>query len=257
MRATNENRDRPPWRKVPARPVPAGDGRLRARPPSPAEARRPAGRGGHLGQPRLHPSPPRRSRAGRGVLPERRRHPPQPGQSLPGAQEPRRFGRHPPRRRRPRADHGTVAGSSAASSSRCSRQRRWSRCRARRRPPPTRAPVAGYGSPSRYHSDYPSTEEGPAGTAYIYYRSTAPTNCALFYSNEPGAATTQSIRVCLERRSDGAKECDPPARGSGPYHTYAGPVFINAPGVCVKVYGTVDPTQGRSETVNSDWVRCR
>jgi hypothetical protein len=115
----------------------------------------------------------------------------------------------------------------------------------------------GYGSPSRYHSDYPSTEEGPAGTAYIYYRSTAPTNCALFYSNEPGAATTQSIRVCLERRSDGAKECDPPARGSGPYHTYAGPVFINAPGVCVKVYGTVDPTQGRSETVNSDWVRCR
>jgi hypothetical protein len=114
----------------------------------------------------------------------------------------------------------------------------------------------GYGSPIAYHTDYPSTQPGPAGTAYIYYRSTAPTNCALFDSNL-SAASTVSIRVCLHRQDDGAKECDPPARGSGPYHTYAGPVFINAPGDCVKVTGTIDPAVGRSESVDSGWVRCR
>jgi hypothetical protein len=116
----------------------------------------------------------------------------------------------------------------------------------------------GYGSPTRYSSTPPAGGEGPAGTAYIYYRSTPPTNCALFYANPPGTEDrAEYIQLCLQRESDGRQECDPPARGSGPYDTYAGPVYINAPGMCVMAYGSIRlKGDTRADRLNSGWVRC-
>ncbi|WP_441225148.1 hypothetical protein [Phytohabitans sp. LJ34] len=116
----------------------------------------------------------------------------------------------------------------------------------------------GYGSPSSYPSTPPPGETGPAGTAYIYYRSTPPTNCALFYANPPGTeGVAERIRLCIVRQDTGAEECDPPARGSGPYHTYAGPVFVNAPGDCVRLYGSI-LLRGdvRGDNLSTRWVRC-
>ncbi|MDQ7908326.1 hypothetical protein RB614_27745 [Phytohabitans sp. ZYX-F-186] len=115
----------------------------------------------------------------------------------------------------------------------------------------------GYGSPRSYPST-PPTGEGPAGTAYIYYRSNPPTNCALFYANPPGTENrAEYIQLCLQRQSDGRQECDPPARGSGPYHTFAGPVYINAPGMCVLAHGSIRLRgDTRADRLNTGWVRC-
>ena len=72
------------------------------------------------------------------------------------------------------------------------------------------------------------------GTLEVYYSSSSGKNCALTYGYGSFANTTSWKRVTISR-GDGSGE----VTDAGHYKTYAGPVYVSAPGQCIDVAGTV------------------
>ncbi|GAB2834516.1 hypothetical protein GCM10022221_36720 [Actinocorallia aurea] len=83
------------------------------------------------------------------------------------------------------------------------------------------------------------------GTVYQLYSNSTKKNCAVALKNTSvGAKTT--VWVTLSRQSDGTAVTD---RGS--YGYYAGPVYLSAPGVCVKIAGG-----GAAGQIATGWANC-
>lgn len=75
----------------------------------------------------------------------------------------------------------------------------------------------------------------------VYFDSSTGNNCARTVSAGPAAGNASFIDVCLIRctqTSPGptctvdAKQCD-----GGDFHSFAGPVFVHAPGTCISAFG--------------------
>jgi hypothetical protein len=84
---------------------------------------------------------------------------------------------------------------------------------------------------------------GPPTYGYldIYFDSSTGNNCAMAVASGAASGHASFIEVCLARckqTSPGAtctpdeEECD-----AGPYHFFAGPVFVHAPGQCISAFG--------------------
>lgn len=72
------------------------------------------------------------------------------------------------------------------------------------------------------------------GTLEVHYSSSTGKNCALTYGYGPYANTTSWKRVTISRGDGSGENTD-----AGRYTTYAGPVYVSAPGQCIDVAGTV------------------
>lgn len=72
------------------------------------------------------------------------------------------------------------------------------------------------------------------GTLEVYYSSSTGKNCALTYGYGAYADTKSWKRVTISRGDGSGEDTD-----AGQYKTYAGPVYVSAPGQCIDVAGTV------------------
>ena len=81
----------------------------------------------------------------------------------------------------------------------------------------------------------------------IYYDRSSGRNCAMTVSAGSAAGHATSIEVFLTRcretspstrcTVDGTPQIDPNPSDPGPFHTFAGPVLVSAPGKCIYAYG--------------------
>ena len=85
---------------------------------------------------------------------------------------------------------------------------------------------SGYGVVNRF--DLPTNR----GTVFLTYNSGNGNNCVVTVRTNPGAATL--MEAALKRSSSSTWNVD-----SGNYTTYAGPVYVSAPGQCVDWGGTI------------------
>jgi hypothetical protein len=77
-----------------------------------------------------------------------------------------------------------------------------------------------------------SAEIGAVGTVYLTYNSSTGNNCVVTIRNAAGPATPMVAE--LTNASTGKTVAD-----SGNYTTYAGPVYLHAPGTCVNWSGSI------------------
>jgi hypothetical protein len=104
------------------------------------------------------------------------------------------------------------------------------------------APRAGSSCPGTRIEHIPLKPGSPAlGFLDVYFDSATGNNCALTVSAGSAAGKASSIDVCLIRCKETSpgpictfdgESCD-----SGPFHSFAGPVFEHAPGHCISAFG--------------------
>lgn len=82
------------------------------------------------------------------------------------------------------------------------------------------------------------------GTVYLTYNGSTGYNCVVTVHDYGSAAYTGAY---LTRQSDGAGNSD-----VGEYTRYAGPVYLSAPGTCIKWGGNL----GHDEYYTSPWEHC-
>ncbi|MFE9119621.1 hypothetical protein [Streptomyces sp. NPDC007172] len=82
----------------------------------------------------------------------------------------------------------------------------------------------------------PYIAQAPSVGGYldIYYSSGTGKNCAVAYPTSAQQSRTTSISVSL-RIANGTWEGD-----AGPYHSYAGPVYVSARGTCIDALGDIE-----------------
>ncbi|MFC9297369.1 hypothetical protein ACFTWH_24530 [Streptomyces sp. NPDC057011] len=96
-----------------------------------------------------------------------------------------------------------------------------------------------------------------AGVLFLYYNASTGTNCAIL-RRDSQFYVTDGMSVILE----GAGKSD--VDGQRAYTQYAGPVYVKAPGSCVRVRGDItgswvgpnDTYIVKKHTGNSGWVHC-
>ncbi|MFD9410492.1 hypothetical protein ACFWBN_26235 [Streptomyces sp. NPDC059989] len=94
-----------------------------------------------------------------------------------------------------------------------------------------------------------------AGVLFLYYNKSTGTNCAIL-RRDSQFSVTDGMAVILE--GGGNSDVD----GQRAYTQYAGPVYVKAPGSCVRVrgditgYWTGTPYDEVKHTGNSGWVHC-
>jgi hypothetical protein len=90
-----------------------------------------------------------------------------------------------------------------------------------------------------------SAPVGTAGTVFLTYNSATGQNCVVTIRNTPGDTT---FMVASLIRSDAI---DPdPEQDIGYYHSYAGPVYVDARGACVNWYGIIGNQEGGKNGTN-------
>jgi hypothetical protein len=77
-----------------------------------------------------------------------------------------------------------------------------------------------------------SAQIGSAGTVFLTYSSATGDNCAVTVRAKPGAAVHMRAALGFEPNSDAVVD-------DGQYTTYAGPVYLHAPGRCVTWRGEI------------------
>ncbi|SIO87792.1 hypothetical protein [Nocardiopsis sp. JB363] len=78
-------------------------------------------------------------------------------------------------------------------------------------------------------------ELGNEGTAFLTHNDSSGYKCAVTVRNTPGDAVEMGIRI--KRTTDDPKDA---IQDADQYTTYAGPVYVHAPGVCVDWHGFID-----------------
>jgi hypothetical protein len=96
-----------------------------------------------------------------------------------------------------------------------------------------------------------------AGYVYVAYSSSTGNNCAYFtVSPATKASTGYKHSVTIRNSSTGRQS----KKDEGAYNSFAGPVYIKAPGACVEAWGTVSyptsPIGGKTGYYDTYKVAC-
>ena len=107
---------------------------------------------------------------------------------------------------------------------------------------------------SSYHTVYGPystyTNTGTfAGNVYISYNSSNGYNCA--YSTVSAATKGYYRDIVLESQAGDSSPSD-----SGYFNSFAGPVYLRAPGKCVKAAGYVTTPAGSDDWFDTGWHAC-
>ena len=78
-------------------------------------------------------------------------------------------------------------------------------------------------------------ELGDVGTAFLTHNDSSGYKCAVTVRDTPGDPVEMVAQI--KRTSDDPRDA---VQDAGMYTTYAGPVYVHAPGVCVDWHGFID-----------------
>lgn len=94
----------------------------------------------------------------------------------------------------------------------------------------------------------PVTVGSTSGSLDVYFDNLTGNNCATMTATGQASGRASSILVCLRRCQEtspgpictvDASQCDPSPSDPGPFHFFAGPVFVHATGQCINAFGHV------------------